>query len=578
MCKTRAARSKHRESQVSAAKNAARNLGHPRPVAHSNPAGGPFTGVPGKPVVGLLGWKPAFGLSGVVACGAVTCLNLCLCLVVCLALSGCAQRKPDPHTAVMLIESSPLNLDPRIGTDAQSERIGELIFEGLVRRDNDFQLRPRLAESWEIPDPLTYVFHLRRGVCFHDGRAMTSADVKWTLDSLLDGSVRSAKSSAYRYIDRVEARDEFTVIIRLKEPYAALLWNLSDGAIGVVPAGAGEELARNPVGTGPFRFVSQEQDRQVLLERNPEYWGTPAALGRVRFNVVPDATTRALELRKGSADVELDALPGDMVAMLARQPQLRLEQAPGTSYQYLAMNLRDPILQDVRVRQALAYAIDRGPMIHYLWHDMARPANSILPPQHWAYDPGARFYPYDSAKARELLDEAGHRPGPDGVRFHLLMKTSTDEGTRLFCAVLQQQLRAVGIALDIRSYEFATFYADVVKGAFQLYSLRWVGGSNQDPDVFENVFDSASFAPRRANRGYYSNPEVDRRIAEGRRSVDAQQRTAIYAKLQELLNEELPYVHLWWSDHVMVHSNRMENVQIDSAGSYDFLRTATLAN
>ena len=477
----------------------------------------------------------------------------------------------------MLIESSPLNLDPRIGTDAQSERIGALIFEGLLRRDDNFELQPRLAESWEIPDPLTYIFHLRHGVRFHDGRPMTSADVKWTLDSMLNGSVRSAKSSAYRYIDHIQAPDEFTVVVRMREPDAALLWNLSDGAIGIVPSGSGEELARRPIGTGPFRLVSQAQDREVVVERNDQYWGTKAGLPRVRFNVVPDATTRALELRKGSADVEIDALPGDMVATLARQPELQVERASGTSYQYLAMNLRDPILKDVRVRQALAYAIDREPILHYLWRDMARPANSVLPPQSWAYDPHARDYPHDVEKARQLLDEAGYRAGPDGVRFHLLMKSSTDEGTRLFCAVLQQQLRQVGIALDIRSYEFATFYADVVRGAFQLYSLRWVGASNQDPDIFENVFDSASFAPRRANRGYYSNPEVDRLIAEARRSVDVKQRAAAYARIQEIVNEELPYVNLWWADNVLVHTRRLEKVQLSSDGSYGFLRDATLA-
>ncbi len=498
-------------------------------------------------------------------------------LALALALGGCAHQKPDPNTAVMVIESSPLNLDPRIGTDAQSERIGELIFEGLLRRDENFKLQPRLAESWEIPDPLTYIFHLRRGVRFHDGRPMTSSDVKWTLDSMRNGGVRSAKTSAYRYIDRVEAPDGFTVIIRLKEPYAALLWNLSDGAIGIVPAGSGEELAQHPIGTGPFRFVSQAQDREVLIERNDQYWGKPAGLTRVRFNVVPDATTRALELRKGSADVEIDALPGDMVVALARQPQLLVERAPGTGYQYLAMNLRDPILKDVRVRQALAYAIDRGPILHYLWHDMARPANSVLPPQSWAYDPHAKVYPYDAAKARQLLEEAGYPAGPGGVRFHLTMKTSTDESTRLLCAVLQQQLRQVGIALDIRSYEFATFYADVVRGAFQLYSLRWVGGSNQDPDIFENAFDSASFAPRRANRGYYSNPEVDRLIAEARRSVDLSQRAAAYDRIQEILNEDLPYVNLWWADNVLVHTRRLENVQLSPDGSYGFLRDATLA-
>jgi peptide/nickel transport system substrate-binding protein len=498
------------------------------------------------------------------------------CMLLAVILGGCARHTPDTNTAVMLIESSPLNLDPRIGTDAQSERIGELIFEGLVRRDENFELKPRLAESWEIPDPLTYIFHLRHDVRFHDGRAMTSADVKWTLDSLLGGKLRSAKTSAYRYVDRVEAPDDFTLVIRLKEPYAALLWNLSDGALGVVPNGSGEELARRPIGTGPFRFVSEAPDREVVIERNEQYWGKRAGLARVRFNVVPDATTRALELRKGSADVEINALPGDMIVALAQQPKLVVERAPGTSYQYLAMNLRDPILKNVLVRQALAYAIDRGTLIHYLWHDMARPANSVLPPQHWAYDAKAKDYPHDVAKARELLDEAGYHAGADGVRFHLVMKTSTEESTRLLCAVLQQQLREVGIALDIRSYEFATFYADVVKGAFQLYSLRWVGGSNQDPDVFENVFDTASFAPKRANRGYYSNPEVDSLIAEGRRSVDEKKRAVAYTQIQEILNRELPYVHLWWADNVLVHTRRLEKVQLTPAGNYDFLRDATL--
>lgn len=505
-------------------------------------------------------------------------VSAALALALCLLLCGCTRQKPDAATAVVLIESSPLNLDPRIGTDAQSERIGELIFEGLVRRDENFELKPRLAESWEVPDPLTYVFHLRHDVRFHDGQPMTSADVKWTLDSLLGGKLRSAKTSAYRYVDRVEAPDAFTVVLHLKEPFAALLWNLSDGALGVVPKGLGDELARHPIGTGPFRFVSEAPDREVVIERNEQYWGKRAGLARVRFNVVPDATTRALELRKGSADAEINALPGDMVPALTRQPQLVVEREPGTSYQYLAMNLRDPILKNLLVREALAYAIDREPMIHYLWRDMARPANSVLPPQHWAYDADAKSYPHDAAKARALLDEAGYPADANGVRFHLVMKTSTDESTRLLCAVLQQQLREVGIALDIRSYEFATFYADVVKGAFQLYSLRWVGGSNQDPDVFENVFDTASFAPKRANRGYYSNPEVDRLIAEGRRSVDEKERAAEYRKIQEILGRDLPYVHLWWADNVLVHTRRLENVRLSSAGNYDFLRDATLAH
>jgi peptide/nickel transport system substrate-binding protein len=492
-----------------------------------------------------------------------------------LSLLSCGRR-PEPDTLVMIIESSPANLDPRVGTDAQSERIGKLIFDSLLARDEHFNLLPGLAERWEITDPTTYVFHLRRGVRFHDGRALTARDVKWTLDSVLDGTVLTPKASTYRLIERVDARDESTVIIRLKEPYAPLLWNLSEGAIGIVPHGSGAEFNRNPIGSGPFRFVTLEQDKQVILERNEAYWGERARIARVRLVVVPDATTRVLELRKGSADVAINALTADMVAAIEKERSLQVQRAPGTIYSYLAFNLRDPLLADERVRRALAHAIDRQPMIHYLWRDMARSAESVLPPQHWAYSTDVPTYPYDPALARRILDEAGY-PAKNGVRFHLTMKTSTEESTRLLAVVLQQQLREVGIVLDIRSFEFATFYSDVVKGAFQLYSLRWIGG-NENPDIFEHVFHSASVPPRRANRSHYANPRVDQLIEQARRTVDQQQRRTLYAELQRIVAEDLPYIHLWYFDNVLVHSRRVRNVHLNPSGNYDFLKTAELVH
>jgi len=221
-------------------------------------------------------------------------------------LSSCSH-KPDPNTLVMVIESSPTNLDPRVGLDAQSERIDSLIFDDLLSRGDDLNVAPGLAEGWEIPDPLTYVFHLHRGAKFHDGRALTARDAKWTFDSLLQGKIRSAKTAAYRFVDRVDAPDDATVVFHLKEPDAALLWNISDGAIGIVPYGSGDEMARHPIGSGPFKFVSAETDKEVVIERNDEYWGEKAKLRRVRFAVVPDATTEALELRKGSGDVAINS-------------------------------------------------------------------------------------------------------------------------------------------------------------------------------------------------------------------------------------------------------------------------------
>ena len=247
-----------------------------------------------------------------------------LACLLCVLFISCSS-KPDVNTLVMIIESSPTNLDPRVGLDAQSERIDDLIFDDLLTRDAHLNVTPGLAERWDIPDPQTYIFHLHHGVKFHDGRALTARDVKWTFDSLLQGKIRSTKSAVYRFVDHIEAADDDTVIFHLKEPFATLLWNLSDGAIGIVPYGSGDEISRQPIGSGPFRFVSAEQDKEVVIARNDDYWGRKAKIPQVKFIVVPDTTTRALELRKGSADLAINALTSDMVLTLEHDPNLAVD-------------------------------------------------------------------------------------------------------------------------------------------------------------------------------------------------------------------------------------------------------------
>lgn len=497
---------------------------------------------------------------------AITCATL-------LPLFACSS-KPDPNTLVMIIESSPTNLDPRVGLDAQSERIDELIFDDLLDRDEHLNVKPALAESWEIPDPRTYIFHLHRGVKFHNGAPLTSRDVKWTFDSIMQAKIRTTKSSVYRPVDHIDTPDDTTVVFHLKEPFTSLLWDVSDGAMGIVPYGTTQEISRHPIGSGPFRFVSAEQDKEVVLERNDDYWGEKARIPRLRFAVVPDETTRALELRKGSADAVSNALPFDTVVALEREPELTILHGPGTILSYMAFNLRDPILKDVRVRQALAYAIDRGSILQYLGRGFERPANSILPPESWAYDGDVPHYDHDPEKARALLDQAGY-PLVNGVRFHLTMKTSTEGSTRVLAAVLQQQLRAVGIALDIRTFEFATFFSDVTHGAFQLYSLRWISG-NEDPDIFEYVFSTAKFTPNGANRGFYSNPKVDVLIDQAKTELDQDVRKQLYAQVQKILAQDLPYINLWYYDNVVVHTRRVSGITLNPSGNYDFLKTAQL--
>jgi peptide/nickel transport system substrate-binding protein len=477
---------------------------------------------------------------------------------------------------VFLIESSPANLDPRIGTDGQSEHIDELIFDGLVARDASFHFTPALAESWQQPDSLTLVFHLREAVRFHDGRLLTARDVVWTVNSIRSGQVISPKATAYASVDTVEARDPRTVVFRLKYADNFLLTNLSTGAFGIVPDGSGREFWRHPVGTGPFRFVSQQIDQNVVIERNPLSWSVVPKIERVRFSVVPDATTESLELEKGSGDVAVNSLPIDALAPLAARPNLAIEDSPGTQIQYLNFNLRDSLLSDARVRQAIGCAIDRKLIIKTLLRGYAQPAESLLPASHWAWTGEVARYEYDPARAARLLDESGYKPGTNGVRLHLTMKTSTDEGTRLLAAVLQQQLAAVGITLELRSYEFATFYSDVTRGAFQMYSLRWIGG-NEQPDIFTYAFSTASFSPKGANRSHYSNARLDALLADASQSKDTAQRRADYVEAQQILAHDLPAISLWYRDTVVVHNRRLTHVVPTPSGSFAFLETAELA-
>jgi peptide/nickel transport system substrate-binding protein len=290
---------------------------------------------------------------------------------------------------------------------------------------------------------------------------------------------------------------------------------------------------------------------------------------------VPDAITRALELEKGSGDVCINCLTADMVAVLAKRPNLRVESTPGTKLNYVSFNVQDRVLRDVRVRQAIAYAINRPLIIHSLWRDEAKLAESLLPTEHWAWTGDVHTYPFDPAKANALLDAAGWKKDRTGIRFHLTMKTSTDESSRLFAMILQQQLRDVGIGLEVRSFEFATFYSDITKGAFQMYTLRWIGG-NEDPDIYRYAYDSASFPPKGANRGHYLNPELDKLIREAGGSSDQAQRRADYVRVQQILSEELPSINLWYLDAVLVHTRRLGNIQVSPSGNFDFLRTATV--
>ncbi len=369
--------------------------------------------------------------------------------------------------------------------------------------------------------------------------------------------------------------------VRTAEPNPGLLFNFSDGLFGVVERGAGHDEGLHPVGTGPFRFLSQVQDKEVVLERNPTYWGQPAQIPRVRFEVVPDNITMALELKRGSADIESNAITPDEVHALAGMPGLVTESRPGADVFYANFNVNDPALRDPRVRQAVACALDKPALIAGLWRGHAVPARTLLPPGHWAEATAAQLpdYAFDPARSRSLLDQAGLHPDAHGIRLRFTLKTSTDETTRLLAQVLQQQMRTVGIQLDLHSAEFGTFYADITKGAFQMYMLRWTG-SNEDPDIFRYAYSTASFPPKGGNRGRYSNPQVDALLQQATRETSQTARAADYVAVQQILAMDLPSVPLWYPDAVVVHTDRLEDLHLESGGEpgggFGFLRTARL--
>jgi peptide/nickel transport system substrate-binding protein len=494
-----------------------------------------------------------------------------------LPIEACAPPANESHTINFLIESSPNNLDLRQGTDSQSERIGELIYDPLVRKDDHFNLQPWLATSWDRPDPLTWVFHLRSGVRFHDGKPLTAADVAWSIRSMTDGTILTGKGDAFKDVASVNVTGPLTLVLHMNKPNQSLLFNLSDGLFGVVEKGAGREEGLHPVGTGPFRFVGQVQDKEVVVERNTGYWAGAPKIERVRFEVVPDDITTALEMKKGSGDVESNVLTLDMAHSLSEQPNLRIETGPGARVDYANFNVNDPVLRDARVRQAIACAIDKPALIAALWRGRARPAETLLPKEHWAAASNNDLpqYPHDVARAEQLLDAAGRKPDKDGIRLRFTLKTSTDETTRLEAQAIQAELREAGIALTLRSAEFGTFYSDITKGAFQMYMLRWIG-SNEDPDIFRYGYATESFPPKGANRGRYSNPKLDALLKSAAAESDETVRRREYVEVQQILATDLPGIPLWYPDNVVIHSARLTNVTLNAGGSFDFLRTAEL--
>jgi peptide/nickel transport system substrate-binding protein len=492
-------------------------------------------------------------------------------------LAGCLrpERPADPNIITIAARVGPNNLHPLKANDEGTARVGQLMYDTLMDTGDDLRAHPRLAERLERPDPLTYVVHLRRGVKFHDGRELTARDVVHTYSLFLDPAFVSPFKGAFTGLARVRAVDDYTVAFSLKEPFPSFpVTNLVP--IPILPAGVDEAtLARVPNGTGPYRFVRYATDDKVEVAAFPDYWNGQPRNSGVVFKVIPDDTMRGLELRKGTADLIVNDIPPDIVHQMEKAGDFSVVRSPGLDFSYLGFNMRDPVVSDKRIRHAIGFATNRDAIVKYLRRDLAHLATGLLPPRAWAYEPDIFMFTYDPQKAKQLLDEAGYRdPDGDGPlpRLRLTLKISTNEEVRLQSTVIQQDLRRVGIDLDVRSYEFATVFADILKGNFQIMSLQWVGGAVIDPDILRRVFHSTQTPPTGFNRGYYQNPEVDRLLDLAGAALDEPERKKYYGAAQRLIAEDAVYIPIWNRVNVAVSQKALTGIRLMPSIDFSMLK------
>lgn len=476
--------------------------------------------------------------------------------------------------------------------DAASERVRVLMFNSLVRKDEKSGYKGELASQINpSADNLTYTFVLRDGIKFHDGRSFTSADAKYSLDLVLTSNF--AKSASFfelagsqrkNYIKSVETPDARTLTITTTEPWTGLLSSLIP--ISIIPKESYATQKTHPIGTGPFKFKSYDSVQQVLdVEANNEYWDGPSKIPDLRVRVIADMNALQAELRAGRVDLSPlpTSLSPDAVGLLEKDPDLQVARFKGSNINLLTFNTTRAPLDDIRVRQAIAYAIDREKIIHLLLLDQAVIAHSILPKDCWAYSPGQK-YSYDPTAAKRLLDEAGFKD-PDGdypqMRFEnpLVLKVSGNSRVSRDCAgEIQQELNKVGIPVTIDIAELNTLISDLQRGNFEIFFGQWVGG-NQDPVFYKDLVASSNIPTEtRAsrNRSRYANPKVDALIADAVKTFDHAEAKVLYEEIQDIVSRELPIFPLWYQGNVTIAKKRVGNIKIDSSGDWSFVKDLTV--
>jgi len=487
------------------------------------------------------------------------------------------RRTPDDRLVVVL-DGVSTSADPRYALNSYDAKLSKLVCAGLTAVDT-MTLEPRmeLASSVTLVDERTWDVTLRPDAKFSDGSPVTADDVAGTYATLLAEDSDSLFHKGYaERIARVEVRGPREVRFHLRAPLATFL---SDLDFGIFSTARGAPRSGEVVCAGPY-VLRALTSRHALLDANPHYVGGPPKMPRLELRFVKDASARLLMLVGGSADLAQNAVRLDLLEDVKDRRRVRIASGPSVLLTYLMMNNDDPVLRDVRVRRAIALAIDRPSIIAAKYGGRAQLATGLIAPLHWAYNPNVTRYDHDRERAKRLLDEAGLRdPDGDGPRprLSLVYKTSSDAFRVSVARVIAAQLAEVGIDVEVRSFEFATFFGDVKKGLYQLASMQTADVS--EPDLYFTYFHSSWIPsaknPDGYNRWRYRNPEVDRLTEAGRRELDRDKRKAIYARVQELVAADVPVVPLWHEDNVVVSNVDVAGYEITPNARLVGIRHAT---
>ncbi len=486
--------------------------------------------------------------------------NFVLYLFISLAfISACSQERDD---AIRFgLESSPVTLDPRFSTDAASYRITRLIYRSLVDFDDNFQFIPDLAD-WEIVEPTHYRFTLNSsGREFHHGERLTAYDVKATYDHVLEVGNASPHRGSIAVIKYIEVIDENTVDFILKHADPLFPGRLVIGILPTSLIGSDHPFNRQPVGSGPVALEAWPADGDLSVKRLSDNQ-------LLKFITVKDPTVRILKLLRGELDILQGDIPREMISWLEGQDKTHIEKARGDTFTYMGFNMADPVTSQLPIRRAIAYAINRDEIIEHVMGNTARQAGAMLPPEHWSGNAELSGVEFDPEEAKRLLKTAGY---DESNPLKITYKTSNNPFRVRLATIIQYQLKQVGVHLDVRSYDWGTFYGDIKAGRFQMYSLSWVG--LKIPDIFRYAFHSTSIPPNGANRGRFKDAKADAIIEAAENKQDLNEQAKLYQDLQAYLLEQLPYIPLWYEDNILVTSKDISGYALATDGNYDGLLT-----